>query len=175
MRNGKAPRPRNAGFAYLSVLLLVMAIGIGVMEAASLWHTTRKREQEEELLFVGDQIRDAIAHYYGSGQGSRYPDSFDALLKDPRLSHTLRHLRRLYLDPLTGKDDWGIVKSPDGGIMGVYSQGRGKPLKQGGFDAGHEGFADKNSYKDWQFVYLPPDAQQDPGPNPNPNPNPSQQ
>jgi type II secretory pathway pseudopilin PulG len=175
MRSGKAPRPRNAGFAYLCVLLLVMAIGIGAMKAASLWRVTRKREQEAELLFVGDQFRDAIAHYYQSGQGSRYPDSFDALLKDSRVSYTLRHLRRLYLDPMTGKDDWGIVKSPDGGIMGVYSPASGKPLKQGGFDADHQGFADKNSYKDWQFIYLPPDAEQTPGPGPNPNPNSSRQ
>ena len=45
----------------------------------------------------------------------------------------LRHLRRLYRDPLTGSADWGVVKGPDGGVIGVYSQAPGKPLKQDGF------------------------------------------
>jgi hypothetical protein len=156
MRNGKKGRSRERGLAYLGVLMLIAAVGLGAMQAATLWGTGRKREQEAQLLFAGDQIRDAIAHYYRSAQGSRYPDSFDALLEDKRVPSLLRHLRRLYADPLTGTADWGIVKAPDGGIMGVYSKAPGKPMKQGGFDGYDLGFAGKNSYQEWQFVYLPP-------------------
>jgi hypothetical protein len=50
------------------------------------------------------------------------------------------------------------VKSPEGGIMGVFSKAPGKPLKQGGFDAKDQEFKDKSSYQDWRFIYLPQDA-----------------
>jgi type II secretory pathway pseudopilin PulG len=163
----RGARPRERGIVYMGVLVLIAVLGFGIMEAASVWSTTLRRQQEAELLFVGAQYRDAIAHYYQSAEGSRYPDSLEALLEDKRVPYTLRHLRRLYPDPLTGKADWELVKSPEGGIMGVYSKAPGKPLKQGGFDTADQEFAAKSSYEDWQFVYLP----QDPNANSNSNSN----
>ncbi|MGV2293558.1 type II secretion system protein [Trinickia sp. YCB016] len=163
MRSGKARRARGAartrerGIAYMGVLVMIAVLGFGIMEAASVWSTTLRRQQEAELLFVGGQYRDAIAHYYQSAEGSRYPESLDALVEDKRVPYTLRHLRRLYPDPLTGKTDWELVKSPEGGIMGVYSKAPGKPLKQGGFATENAEFADKSSYQDWRFVYVPQD------------------
>lgn len=158
MRSGNRRARRRGsqrGLAYLGVLLLVFVLGVGAMEAASLWSTTRKHEQEAELLFVGDQIRSAIEHYYNSGPGSQYPQALDDLLKDARVPTMLRHLRRDYPDPLTGKADWGIIKAPGGGIMGVYSQAPGKPLKQGGFEPADEAFENGESYKSWTFIYAP--------------------
>jgi type II secretory pathway pseudopilin PulG len=155
---GRAARSRERGIVYMGLLVLIAVLGLGIMEAASVWSTTKRREQEAELLFVGGQYRDAIAHYYQSAQGSAYPESLEALLEDKRVAYTLRHLRRLYPDPLTGKTDWELVKSPKGGIMGVYSKALGKPLKQGGFDRPNQEFAAKDSYQDWRFVYLPQDS-----------------
>ena len=64
----------------------------------------------------------------------------------------LRHLRRLYRDPLTGSAGWGVVKGPDGGVIGVYSQAPGKPLKQDGFPASL-GISRQSRYADWIFLY----------------------
>jgi hypothetical protein len=88
----------------------------------------------------------------------RYPRTLEDLVKDPRQPATQRHLRRLYPDPITGKNKWGFVKAPDGGIQGVHSLSEEKPLKIGGFrvrDAGLEGAA---KYADWKFIHMLPAA-----------------
>ncbi|WP_035060957.1 hypothetical protein [Andreprevotia chitinilytica] len=161
MRSGSHHRRLSLqrGLAYLGVLMIAFMVGLGTMQAARVWGKIRQREQETQLLFVGDQYRNAIEHYYKSAEGSRYPESLEDLLADKRVPYTLRHLRRLYDDPLTGKAEWGLVKAPDGRIMGVYSQAPGTPQKQGGFPDRYQAFAGKSSYQDWTFVYKPPEAQ----------------
>ncbi|KVN83151.1 hypothetical protein WJ67_04620 [Burkholderia ubonensis] len=152
---------RECGLAFLGVLIMIALIGIGTMETARIWSTTLRHERETQLLFVGDQFRAAIGRYYVSAPGSRYPASLDDLLDDKRAATTLRHLRRIYRDPLTGTTDWGIVKSPDGGIMGVYSKAPGAPLKQAGFAPQDAEFAGGKRYENWRFVYVPAKAADD--------------
>ncbi|WP_175881556.1 type II secretion system protein [Burkholderia sp. BCC0044] len=147
---------KQRGIAYLGVLMLVAALGLGMTQAARIWTTVQQREREAQLLFVGDQFRAAIASYYNAAGGSRYPASLDALLEDRRGLPTVRHLRRLYADPLTGSTQWGLVKAPDGGIMGVFSEAPGQPLKRHGFPARYDAFGDSGAYSEWTFVYLPP-------------------
>ena len=72
---------------------------------------------------------------------------------DKRLPTVRRHLRKIYFDPLTATQDWGIVKEPGGGILGVYSKGTGKPLKTARFREDDKGFATALTYADWKFVY----------------------
>ncbi|MGU7779883.1 type II secretion system protein [Burkholderia sp. PU8-34] len=151
----RCPRGQR-GIAYLGVLMLVAALGLSLMQAARIWTTVQKRDREAQLLFVGDQYRAAIASYYNAAGGSRYPESLDALLEDRRGLPTQRHLRRLYADPLTGSTQWGLVKAPDGGIMGVFSEASGQPLKRQGFPARYDTFGDSGAYSEWAFVYLPP-------------------
>ncbi|MFP3501928.1 type II secretion system protein [Burkholderia sp. SIMBA_062] len=157
-RRGDPPcNPRGQrGIAYLGVLMLVAALGLGMTQAAGVWTTVRQRDREAQLLFVGDQYRAAIASYYNAAGGSRYPPSLDALLEDRRGLPTLRHLRRLYADPLTRSTRWGLVKAPDGGVMGVFSESPGRPLKRHGFPARYAAFGDSDAYGEWAFVYLPP-------------------
>ncbi len=151
----RAPAGSERGFAYVGVLVLIAVIGVGLMQAGLVWSKQRQRERETELLFIGSQIRLAIERYYRAPPGSQYPRSLDALVEDKRSPSVQHHLRRLYADPMTGKPDWGIVKAPDGGIIGVYSQASGTPLKQGGFSLADDAFFGKNSYRDWVFVYRP--------------------
>lgn len=155
MRGGKRRAPsRQAGFGYLMVLTLVMAVATGLTAVVQPWSMQKLRDQEAELLFVGKQFQRALASYYVSGTAPAYPKTMDALLKDDRVSFTRRHLRRLYADPITGGTEWGIVKSPDGGIMGVYSLSERKPIKQDGFDAELGDMSGKSSYQDWKFVFM---------------------
>ena len=134
MRRGSAARAQS-GLAYLGVLMLAAAIAAGLAATARPWSMQQQRAREAELLFIGQQFQRAIASYYRAGPSPAFPRSLDALLKDSRVPFMLRHLRRLYRDPLTGSADWGVVKGPDGGVIGVYSQAPGKPLKQDGFPA----------------------------------------
>ncbi|HIC7213582.1 type II secretion system protein [Burkholderia stabilis] len=158
MRRGNLPRRLRAerGIAYLGVLMLVAALGLGMTQAARIWSTVQQRDREAELLFVGDQFRAAIGRYYGAAGQNRYPESLEALLEDRRTLPTMRHLRRLYADPLTGSTTWGLVKAPDGGIMGVFSEAPGRPLKRQRFPARYEAFGDRGTYGEWAFVFLPP-------------------
>ena len=145
---------RQAGSAYLVILMLVLGVAAGLSAVAQPWRTQKVRDQEAQLLFVGRQFQRALASYYRSGSAPAYPKTLDALLKDDRVSFTRRHLRRIYEDPVAGRKEWGLVKSPDGGIMGVYSLSMDVPLKQEGFDAAFGDFSGKSSYRDWKFVFM---------------------
>jgi len=79
--------------------------------------------------------------------------SFEDLVLDPRAPDVRRHLRRIYVDPITGKDGWGIVRAPDGGIMGVHSLSDATPLKSASFAPADRSFEGMTRYSAWQFVY----------------------
>jgi len=145
---------REQGFTYLAALFAVAILGGGLALVGEVWETSAKREKEAELLFAGDQYRKAIERYFLSGQ-RQYPRSLEDLLKDSRRPGTVRYLRRLYPDPLTGKE-WGLVKAPDGGILGVHSPSEGKPLKVAGFRARDAAFEGAQKYSEWKFVHALP-------------------
>jgi type II secretory pathway pseudopilin PulG len=142
------------GFTYLTVLFLVAFMGLGLALTGEVWQTGVAREREAQLLYAGNQYRRAIERYYLSGL-NQYPRALEDLLKDPRKPNTERYLRKLYADPLTLKGEWGIVKGPDGGIMGVYSQSEDKPVKVAGFPLVNRDFEGTAKYSDWKFVYSP--------------------
>ena len=57
-------RSRSSGFTYLA-LLIAVAITAGALAAAGgLYSHVSQREKERELLFIGEQFRQAIALYY---------------------------------------------------------------------------------------------------------------
>ncbi|WP_372528016.1 type II secretion system protein [Piscinibacter sp.] len=151
---------RTRGVMLLGLLLMLMLAAIAAMAAAEVWATTRQREREQELLFVGDQYRRAIRHYYYAsprGQARVLPAKLEDLLADNRFPQPVQHLRRLYPDPITDGAEWGLLMRGDR-IAGVYSMSQAQPLKQTGFDGPNAGFETKSSYRDWVFLFLPPRA-----------------
>lgn len=115
---------RERGFTYLAILFVVAITGLGVATLGEAWSRTRQREKEAELLWIGNQFRQAIGLYYerSPGAAKRYPEKLEDLLDDQRFVTTQRYLRRIYADPITGKPDWDVVSAPGGGIMGVKSR-----------------------------------------------------
>lgn len=151
---------RQQGFTYLGLLLSVVLMGTALAAAGTVWSVHAQREREAELLFAGDQIRVAITRFYEQvplGQQHRFPRSIDELLHDRRWPSLRRHLRRPYLDPMTGSADWGIVRAPDGGILGVHSRSQAVPRKRHGFGRFYTAFEDAATLADWRFVYRLPD------------------
>jgi len=151
MRSGKAIQ---RGYFYVSLLLFVVLVGISLMAVSEVWSQRAQREREEELLFIGQQYRQAITHYYAtSPKGAfRFPHSLEDLLDDDRDPNRRgHHLRRLYPDPITGRSDWGEVTLADGSIVGVYSRSTEQPLKQKGFLSRDRTFEDQSHYADWVF------------------------
>lgn len=150
------PRLNNRGFTYLLALMTIMIMGIMLGAAGQAWKTIAQREREEELLFRGTQIRNAITRWY-TPRGKQPPATplrdLKDLLRDPRSTTTLRYLRRLYSDPVTGRE-WTIISDANKGITGVVSSSTLTPLKMGGFPDDLADFAGKQHYSDWRFVYV---------------------
>lgn len=143
---------RTAGYTYVVVLIWVALAGIGLAITGELWRTTAQREREAELLFIGEEFRRAITSYYESSPGvQRFPTSLAALVRDERYPTVRRHLRKIYVDPMTGTAQWGLVKQPEGGIVAVYSLSSARPLRTGNFTGAQEAFAGKPKYSDWIF------------------------
>lgn len=156
-RSGELKRSRQQGATYLLVLFIVAAMGLWLAATGEVWSTVSRREREQALLDTGHAYRDAIRRYYEQSPGTvkRYPPQLKELALDTRFLQTKRHLRKLYRDPMTGYDDWGVVAAPDGGIMGVYSQSEEAPIKTAGFSFADAGFEKASRYADWTFAYVP--------------------
>ncbi len=163
-----AERRRAHGLVLLAVLMLLVLAGLAALVGAEVWATALRREREAELLFIGEQYRRAIESYWRASPTpvKTLPTSLEQLLEDDRFPTPVRHLRRLYADPITGTDDWGLVKIGNG-IAGVHSRSKETPLKQSGFPAQYVEFEQAGRYDRWRFVFKLP---RQPGPPARPRP-----
>ncbi len=148
-----APRDEG-GYSFLWVMFTVAALAMSTALAGIVWSTDVRRQKERELIFVGRQFADAIGRYYEStpGAAKEYPPSLDALVADSRFLGVRRHLRRIYVDPITGTTQWGTVIVANR-IVGVYSESAVEPLKVGNFEPTEALFADSKKYSQWVFTY----------------------
>jgi type II secretory pathway pseudopilin PulG len=146
---------RQRGFTYVGLLIAIAIIGAGLAAVGQVWHTTLKHEREKELLFVGNQFRQGINGYFKAN--NRYPSRLEELLLDDRSQVIRRHLRKMFVDPMTGLAEWGVVKS-DNVVIGVYSLSEDEPLKKSRFAARDADFENKSKYSEWIFMAKLPAA-----------------
>jgi type II secretory pathway pseudopilin PulG len=148
---------KQSGFTYMAILFAIAIAGVVLAATGINWSQAAQREKERQLLFVGNQFRQAILLYYEKSPGAvkRYPRTLNDLLKDERQLSTQSYLRKIYLDPMTLKADWGIEVAPDGGVMGVHSLSDVVPLKRANFDYADQSFEGAAKYTDWVFDYSP--------------------
>lgn len=154
---GIAPRRApQRGFSYIGLLIGVAIMGVMLSAIGEAWQITRQREKEDELLYVGDQFRIAIGNYYQQtpGRAKQLPASLQDLLKDPRYPNTRRYLRKIYVDPMTGNADWGLIKAANGAIFGVFSRSEAEPLKKARFPLAYQYFEGRKKYSEWQFLFA---------------------
>jgi type II secretory pathway pseudopilin PulG len=183
------PLSGRAGFTYMGMLVIIMIIGITSAVVGQSWKIAAKREKEKELLWRGHQFRLAINRYYQARlkgkaaagapvNASYYPTELTDLLKDPNAPGTVRYIRKIYTDPMTGKADWALdppPPPPGGSIVtgdtnavalgqhfaGVHSISDAEPLKKDNFDLEDikfkniSGAGRKARYSDWLFDYDP--------------------
>jgi len=146
-------RRRGRGLVLLALLIALLLISIAMEGALDFWALQRQRQLEEELLFVGNQYRQAIQSYYLVGRV--LPSSIDDLLEDKRFPVPLHHLRRAYPDPVTGSNDWKLL-SEGGRIYGIHSSSTAETIKRANFPRRYAEFANARTYTEWQFFYVPP-------------------
>jgi hypothetical protein len=82
-----------------------------------------------------------------------------------------RHLRKIFVDPLTGKAEWGVVYLGDGttGVVAVHSLSTARPLKVANFDSRFAGLDNADTISAWRFKARDPALGQGPG-QPQPRP-----
>lgn len=162
---------RERGFVYLWALFAVTVAGIVMAGTGQVWQVKSQREKEAELMFIGEEFRKAVMSYYNSSSGAKeYPKSLEDLLLDTRTPAIKRHLRKIYLDPMTNTAEWEMVEEPapntgslasasvSGRIIGVHSLSEKKPIKKDKFPEHFAKFSEAKTYRDWQFTYKPGSA-----------------
>ena len=148
-------RRPQAGFTYVGMIVFVTIIGLVGAATLKVGALLARAEAENELLEIGAAFSDALASYAQAtppGQPQQ-PPSLEALLRDPRFPNPRRHLRRIFVDPITGRAEWGLVRAAEGApILGVYSLSQAQPLKIAKFDARFVNFENKQHLSDWKFT-----------------------
>lgn len=153
----------RSGFTYVGVLFLIALVTMASALTLDVAEHSRRRAAEEALLSIGQEFSRAFESYYrqAPSEALRYPRDLQDLVKDPRTPGIRRHLRRVYPDPLTGQARWGLIRTPGGQIMGVYSLAAGEPARamadvpSAPLSAASEA---TTGYAAWHFGYWPRNA-----------------
>lgn len=149
------PARRQRGFTYLGLIILVAILGLVGAAGLKMGSLLQRQATEQELLDIGAQFSDALYSYAAAtpaGQPQQ-PPTLAALLRDPRFPQLRRHLRKLYVDPITGRAEWGLLYQPGSqGIIGVHSLSQAAPLKVGNFEARFAGFEGRAHFSEWHFM-----------------------
>jgi general secretion pathway protein G len=151
IRRGVAAR----GFTLIELIVATAILVILTALAIPTARVTIKREREHELRQALWQLRDAVDRYKDAADrgafqtkvGSEgYPPDLETLVKGIDVGgKKLRFLRRIPIDPMTGKDEWGMHSMQDdpesdswdgNNVFDVYTKSQGEAL-------------DGTKYKDW--------------------------
>lgn len=140
---------RQRGFTYILLLWWVAISGVLLAALGRQWLLESRRQHELELVFRGEEIGRALGSYREATPNGMLPSplNLQELLEDKRGPRTRRHLRQLWLDPITGKP-W-LVQREGGRIVAVHSASRAKPVKP------PEGV---ERYDQWLFTPIAPKA-----------------
>jgi type II secretory pathway pseudopilin PulG len=151
-QRGRAQQ-RGRGFTYLGVLFLISVLAITAEAASVVWSIAKQRDDVRELVFIGRQFAAAIDRYRAAATdpAQLYPRQLEDLLHDDRSITPARHLRRLYIDPMTGDSQWGLIRLPDSGIVGVHSLSDRKPFPRQFVDTRFSP-PPALTYREWRFI-----------------------
>src|SRR5437868_5005281 len=138
---------RARGFTLIELIIATTILSILTMMALPLARITIQREREKELRRDLWEMRDAIDRYKDAADRNAfqtkvdsggYPPDLETLVKGVDTNgKKLRFLRRIPVDPMTGKTDWGLRSMQDdadsdswGGqdVFDVYTKSDGTGL-----------------------------------------------
>jgi type II secretory pathway pseudopilin PulG len=164
--SGRALPRHAAGFTYISLIILLAVIGLATAATLRLGVTLQRVAAEQALLDIGEEFSNALRSYAAATpQGQpQQPPTLQQLLKDPRFPGTRRHLRKIFVDPMTGKAEWGVVYLGEKvGVVGVYSLSTARAIKLANFPQRFQAFNGREYIADWKFTR---DGQDPPLPKP---------
>lgn len=143
---------KQSGMALLAINIVLLVASLSLLLITLNFKQERQREREVELLFIGAQFASAIEGYMKpiDANGVQWPKDLNDLLLDTRAGIERRHLRRIYIDPMTGKQDWAVMRTAVG-IVAVHSTSQLVPIRKAGFPVQQEAFANAKKYSEWIF------------------------
>ena len=140
-------RRGQAGLTLVELIVTVAILGILASAAVPLARFKVQRDKERELRRYLWEMRDAIDHYKDAADKNAfmtkvdsqgYPPDLDELVKGVDIQgKKVKFLRRIPVDPMTGKAEWGMHSMQDdptsdsfGGqsVFDVYSKSTGTAL-----------------------------------------------
>ena len=99
------------GFTMALALALAVVMGLMLMKVAPNVIMEVQRENEEELIFRGEAIANALRVF--ATKNGRYPIKLEEIMKvRPRI------LRQDYLDPMTPEGEWELITQVQPGASG---------------------------------------------------------
>jgi len=112
-------KPSEEGYILVAVIFMMVILILSLAVAVPRVRESIQRDRDEETMQRGKQYIRAIQLYYK--KFNAYPPNLDALVK----TNNIRFLRKKYIDPTTGKDEWkpvlfGQNKTPV--AMGFFGQ-----------------------------------------------------
>ena len=131
------PLTDQQGITYLMVMLTIILIGISLAMVSQQWSVVVKRDQEAELWFRGNRVKEAIERFVAdyevlkATRPNRYPLTLKELVQ--KNSKGKRYLQMVYKDPMTGQD-FELVKNHEGHIQGVRSSSKEEPFNKKRFE-----------------------------------------
>jgi len=146
-RTSLSPLGREAGLTLIELIVTVAILGLLASAAVPLARWNVKRLKERELHADLWEMRAAIDKYKDAADkggiqtkvdSDNYPPDLDTLVKGVEVKgKKMRFLRRIPIDPMTNKPDWGLRSEQDdpqgdsfGGqnLFDVYSKSQGTAL-----------------------------------------------
>src|SRR3954470_17273290 len=119
-------RPAERGYALVALIALMTLVALAAMVAAPSIAQQSQREREQEAIFRGEQVAEAIRVYYNAqlslrrpGGEAALPTDMDQLLEgvpQPGRTKKLQILRTSAArDPLSTKGEWRLIhpRSPE--------------------------------------------------------------
>ena len=123
----RIPQQHEEGYMLVAVIFMLAIVLLTLAVAVPKVRQDLQRQRDLETMHRGQQYIRAIQLYYR--KFGSYPPSIDVLVK----TNEIRFLRKRYIDPTTGKDDWkpvavGQNNTPIMGFFGQPLAGAGSPI-----------------------------------------------
>lgn len=116
----------QSGYTLAGALCLLAVMAILMAMAVPLWSRVKQRDNEQELIFRGQEYMEAIGRYHA--KFGAYPPDLETLQK-------LKYIRKLYPDPMTKSGKWKVLH-PDSlvttGAAGTIGGAPGTQPQEGG-------------------------------------------